>query len=87
MGLEEGPWKPWPSNRQKSYKPCDCLMDALCRSVAAEKAAEPTAPVLDAEPKPAITSKDRKARKKAETPAPDTTASEPKKPRRARRSM
>jgi DNA end-binding protein Ku len=63
------------------------LMDALRRSVAAEKAAEPTAPVLDAEPKPAITSKDRKARKKAETPAPDTTASAPKKPRRARRMM
>ena len=60
------------------------LMDALRRSVAAEKAAEPTAPVGDAESKPAITSKDRKARTKAETPAPDTTASEPKKPRRAR---
>jgi hypothetical protein len=56
------------------------LMDALRRSVATEKAeAEPTAPVLDAEPKPAITSKTRrKAREKAETPAPDTTAPEPK---------
>jgi hypothetical protein len=59
-------------------------MDALRRSVAAEKAVEPTAPVLDAEPKPAITSKDRKARKKADTPAPNMTTPEPKKPRRAR---
>ena len=59
-------------------------MDALRRSVAAEPTAEPTAPILAAEPKPAITSKDRKARKKADMPAPDTTAPEPKKPRRAR---
>ena len=63
------------------------LMDALRRSVTAEKAAEPIAPVLDAEPKPAITSRDRKARKNAETPAPDTTAPAPKKPRRAHRMM
>jgi hypothetical protein len=60
-------------------------MDALRQSVTTEKAVEPTAPVLDAEPKPAITSKTRrKAREKAKTPAPDTTATEPKKPRRAR---